>query len=73
MLSEYCREIREKYNISVGGVGKLVTTLNGKEKYVVHSRNLQLYIKPGLKVNKNTQSNAVQPITMARGVHRLQH
>jgi hypothetical protein len=30
MLSEYCREIREKYNISVGGVGKLVTTLNGK-------------------------------------------
>jgi hypothetical protein len=52
MLSEYCREIREKYNISVGGVGKLVTTLNGKEKYVVHSRNLQLYIKLGLKVKK---------------------
>jgi hypothetical protein len=52
MLSENCREIREKYNISVGGVGKLVTTLNGKEKYVVHSRNLQLYIKLGLKVKK---------------------
>jgi hypothetical protein len=29
-----------------------VTTLNGKEKYVVHSRNLQLYIKLGLKVKK---------------------
>ena len=52
MLSEYCREIREKYNISVGRVGKLVTTLNGKEKYVVHSRNLQLYIKLGRKVKK---------------------
>jgi hypothetical protein len=52
MLSEYCREIREKYKISVGGVGKLVTTLNEKEKYVVHSRNLQLYIKLGLKVKK---------------------
>jgi hypothetical protein len=29
-----------------------VTTLNGKEKYVVHSRNLQLYINISLKVKK---------------------
>lgn len=29
-----------------------MTTLNGKEKYVVHSRNLQLYINISLKVKK---------------------
>ena len=52
MLSSYCESIREKYNISIGQVHKLIPTLNNKEKYVLHYRNLQLYIDLGLKLKK---------------------
>jgi hypothetical protein len=52
MLSEYAREIAEKYNVSVGGIRKLVTSLGPREKYVVHVRNLKLYTDLGMKLTK---------------------
>ena len=52
MLSNYCKKIADKYNISTGLVHKLIPTLSKKEKYVLHYRNLQLYINLGLKVSK---------------------
>ena len=52
MLSDYCNRIAKKYSISTGLVHKLIPTLSKKEKYVLHYRNLQLYIKLGLKVSK---------------------
>ena len=52
MLSNYCKKIKEKYNISIGQVHKLIPTLKNKEKYVLHHRNLQLYTDLGLKVTK---------------------
>ena len=52
MLSEYCKKIADKYNISIGLVNKLIPTLRGKEGYVLHYRNLQLYLDLGLKIKK---------------------
>ena len=52
MLSEYCKKIADKYNISIGLVNKLIPTLREKEGYVLHYRNLQLYLDLGLKIKK---------------------
>ena len=52
MLSEYCKKIADKYNISIGLVNKLIPTLRDKEGYVLHYRNLQLYLYLGLKIKK---------------------
>ena len=52
MLSLYCESIREKFNINIGQVHKLIPTLDKKEKYVLNYRNLQLYTDIGLKVKK---------------------
>ena len=52
MLSSYCKSVRGKFNISIGQVHKLIPTLNKKENYVLHYRNLQLHTDLGLKVKK---------------------
>ena len=52
MLSRYCKEIAEKYKISISQVNKLIPTLKDKKGYVLHYRNLQLYLNLGLKIKK---------------------
>ena len=49
MLSKYCLNIATKCGIKVGGVNKLVPNLCNKKKYVVHYRNLQLYLSLKMK------------------------
>ena len=46
------KKITNKYNISIGLVGKLISMLRDKEEYVLHYRNLQLYLDLGLKIKK---------------------
>ena len=52
MLSDYCREIKNKFKISSGNVNKLIPTLNDKKNYVLHEENLKLYLSLGLKLKK---------------------
>ena len=52
MLSDYCKKIQKKFNISSGLVHKLIPTLCDKKKYVLHYRNLQSYLDLGLKLKK---------------------
>ena len=44
MLSKYCKEITDRYKIKVGDVKKLIRNLGNKTKYVLHYKNLQLYL-----------------------------
>ena len=49
MLSKYCKEIADKYEIKVSDLKKLITNLGNKNKYVLDYRNLQLYLSLGMK------------------------
>ena len=52
MLSKYCKKTADKYEIKVGDVKKLIPNLGNKTNYVVHYRNLQLYLSLGMKLTK---------------------
>ena len=52
MILRYCKEIADEYDIKVGDVKKLIPNLGNKTKYVVHYRNLQLYLYLGMKLTK---------------------
>ena len=41
MLSKYCKDIANRYEIKVGGVKKLTPNLGNKVKYVVYHKKLQ--------------------------------
>ena len=52
MLSDYCKTIKNFFDISSGLVHKLIPTLNDKQKYVLHYKNLLTYLNLGLKLKK---------------------
>ena len=52
MLSKYSREMHIKLGIGNPTVQKLIPTLSGKTRYVLHHANLQLYLSLGLELIK---------------------
>ena len=52
MMWNYCENIADKYEIKIGDVKKLIPQLGNKANYVVHYRNLQLYLPLGMKLTK---------------------
>ena len=51
-LSKYCKKIADKCDINVGDVKKLIANLRNKTKYVLHYRNLHLYLFLEMKLIK---------------------
>ena len=52
ILPNCCKKNADKYGIKVGDVKKLIPNLGSKTNYVVHYRNLQLYLPLGVKLTK---------------------
>ena len=52
MLSPYCSKIKNLHGNGSGTVSKLIPTLNKKTNYVLHYRNLKLYLDLGLRLTK---------------------
>ena len=52
LLSPYCLEIKNNYDIKSGDINKLVPNLMPKKNYVVHYRNLKYYLSQGLMLKK---------------------
>ena len=52
MLSDYCRDIKNKFKIGSGRVHNLIPTLDDKENYVLHERNLEHYLSLGLRLKR---------------------
>ena len=52
MLSDYCKKVADEYKIKVRDVKKLISNLGNKTNYVLHYRNLQLYLSLGMKLTR---------------------
>ena len=52
MLLKYFFSIVNNYGINVGEVNELIPNLGNKKNYVIHYRNLQLYISLEMKITK---------------------
>ena len=50
MLSDYQIKTSDLYNIPIDNVKKSVPNFSGKEQYVFHYENLQLYLRLELKL-----------------------
>ena len=52
MLSLHQLKMKNKHDIKVGGINKLIPNLMSKKNYVIHCRNLKYYLSQRLKLKK---------------------
>ena len=70
MLSEYQLNISDLYNIPIGNVKKLLQNFFDKEKYVLHYKNLQRYLRLELKQQqKKTSRIRIQSMKMVKTIY----
>ena len=55
MLSDYFKNVPDEYRKKVGDVMKLISNLANKTNYVLHYKNIQLYLSLGMKLTKIPQ------------------
>ena len=51
-MSHYRKKIVDIYGIKIGDVKKLIPNLSNKTNYIVHYRNLQLYLSLPMRLTK---------------------
>ena len=68
MLSYYQLKIADLYNIPIGNIKKLVNNHFDKERYAIHYESLQLYLRLGLNLKKNTSCIKIQSISVAKTI-----
>ena len=68
MLFDYQVEIADLYNIPIGNVKKIVPNFFGKEKYVIHYENLQLYLRLRLKLKTYILCIRIHSTSMAKTI-----
>ena len=52
MLSLHQLQMKNKHDIKVGGINKVIPNLMSKKNYVIHYRNLKYYLSQGLILKK---------------------
>ena len=52
MLSPYCQQLKEDLGLKEPSIGKLIPNLHNKTKYILHYKNLKLYLDLGVKLTK---------------------
>ena len=52
MLPDYCKKCADEYEIKVGDVKNSIPNLGNKNNYVLHYKNLQLYLTLEMKLTK---------------------
>ena len=62
LLSDYCKNIADKYGTKVGNVKRLIPNLGNKTNYVVYYRNLQFYLSLGIKLTKIYNNLKLKPL-----------
>ena len=54
MLSDYCRDIKNKFEIGNSRVHKLIPTFNDKERYVLHEKKFGALFESWSPVKEGT-------------------
>ena len=52
MLSSYCQQLKENLGLKEPSIAKLIPNLNDKWRYILHYKNLKLYLDLGMKLRK---------------------
>ena len=70
MLSLYAKQLLEELELEGTSTEKVILNLHPKEKYVVHYRNLKLYLSLGMRLTR-IRSHDFQAATVVEDIYRF--